>query len=318
MKILRTALITTIACILVFSCCQRKPPSNNHEAKIEIDRLLEVYHKNADKEKYSLCLTELDEILNLCKRFSFKPDFLMEIIDSKHFTLMKLGRYDESLEVAIELEKMSRQSGDTIKPWYYLKIADSYYGLKNYNKSIEWIGKAVHERNFKNYKIFLSQKYKHLQTDSTFQKLVIVMQDRIGLNHFAKDFTVSLINGDSFNLSSQQGKVIFIDFWDVRCAPCIKALPEMKSYYDQFHKDGFDIIGISLDTDKELLMNFLDKKKIPWKIACSYKGWKDELVALYGIAATPSTWLIDRKGILQYHDINGEELKTAIESLLRE
>ena len=133
-----------------------------------------------------------------------------------------------------------------------------------------------------------------------------------------KDFIVTLTNGDFFNLSSQKGKVILIDFWDVRCAPCIKALPELKSYYEQFHKNGFEIIGISLDTDKELLMNFLNKKKIPWKITCSYKGWKDELVILYGIAATPSTWLIDRKGILQYNEIKGEELKAAIELLLKE
>jgi peroxiredoxin len=231
---------------------------------------------------------------------------------------MNLGRYDESLKVAIGLDEMSRQSGDTIKPWYYLKIADSYYGLQNYNKSIEWIGKAVNERNFKNYKVFLTPKYKHLQTDSTFQKLVTVMKERVGLNHPAKDFTVTLTNGDFFNLSSQKGKVILIDFWDVRCAPCIKALPELKSYYEQFHKNGFEIIGISLDTDKELLMNFLNKKKIPWKITCSYKGWKDELVILYGIAATPSTWLIDRKGILQYNEIKGEELKAAIELLLKE
>ena len=92
----------------------------------------------------------------------------------------------------------------------------------------------------------------------------------------------------------------------------------MKDYYEELHQDGFEILGISLDTDKELLAKFLTKEDIPWNIACSYKGWDDELVELYGFAATPSTWLIDRKGKLRYNEISGEELKSAIGTLLRE
>ena len=240
-------------------------------------------------------------------------------LDSKHFALMKQGKYEESLKIALEMEEMARKTGDSISPWYCLKIADSYNGMGNYKKSIEWIGKAVYEKGFKKYKLFLEPKYEHLQSDSTFQELMTVMKDRIGLDHPAKDFTIPLVNGDSLTLSSLKGKVVLIDFWDVRCAPCIKALAELKSYYEQFHNNGFEIIGISLDTEKDLLMKFLSKNNLPWKIACTYKGcYKDESSILYGINATPSTWLVDRKGILRYNEIKGEELKTAIELLLRE
>ena len=95
-------------------------------------------------------------------------------------------------------------------------------------------------------------------------------------------------------------------------------MPDLRKDYELFNKDGFEIIGISLDTEKELLADFLIKKEIPWKIACSYKGWKDELVDLFGFASTPSTWLIDRKGVLRYNEIEGDELKAAIVLLLRE
>jgi peroxiredoxin len=243
----------------------------------------------------------------------------MDELDNQHFSLMEQGKYEESLKVAFKMEEMSRQTADSIKPWYYLKIADSYNGMQNYQKSIEWIGKAVNEKGFKNYKIFLKPKYEHLQTDSTFQKLVNTMRDRIGLDHPAKDFTIPLVNGDSITLSSLKGKVVLIDFWDVRCAPCIKALPELKIYYEQFNNNGFEILGISLDTEKDLLSKFINKNKLPWKIACTYKGfYKDESSILYGINATPSSWLVDRKGILRYNEMKGEELKTAIESLIKE
>lgn len=253
-----------------------------------------------------------------CKQIN-KPADDIESLDNQHFELMEQGKFEESLNLALKMEQMARQSGDTLKPWYYLKIADSYNGMKNYQKSIEWISKAVYERNFNNYRIFQEAKYEGLQTDSAFRKLVTVMKDRIGLNHLAKDFTVALINGDSFKLSSQSGKVVLIDFWDARCAPCIKALPELSSLYEQYHKEDFEIIGISLDTDKEVLMKFLDKHNLSWPISCSYKGfYKDETALIYGINATPSTWLVDRKGILRYNEIKGNELKTAIESLLKE
>jgi peroxiredoxin len=253
-----------------------------------------------------------------CKQIDSPADDI-ESLDNQHFELMEQGKFEESLISALKMEKMARQSGDTLKPWYFLKIADSYNGMKNYQKTIEWISKAVYERNFNNYRIFQNAKYEGLQTDSSFQKLITIMKDRIGLNHPAKDFTVSLLNGESFILSSQKGKVILIDFWDTRCVPCIKALPELKNSYEQFHKDGFEIISISLDTDKELLMKFLNKNSLPWGIACSYKGfYKDETALIYGINATPSTWLVDRKGILRYNEIKGEELKTAIELLLYE
>ncbi len=253
-----------------------------------------------------------------CKQMDTPADDI-ESLDNQHFELMEQSKFEESLMVAFKMEKMARQSGDTLKPWYYLKIADSYNGMKNYQKSTEWISKAVYERNFNNYRIFLNEKYESLHLDSTFRKLVAVMKDRIGLNHLAKDFTVTLINGDSFKLSSQLGKVVLIDFWDARCAPCIKALPELNNLYERFHREGFEIIGISLDTDKELLMKFLDKHNLSWPISCSYKGfYKDETALIYGINATPSTWLIDRKGILRYNEIKGNELKTAIESFIKE
>jgi peroxiredoxin len=247
------------------------------------------------------------------------PEKKMDELDNQHFSLMEQGKYEESLKVALEMEEMSRLTGDSMKPWYYLKIADSYNGMQNYQKSIEWIGKAIYEKGFKNYKIFLMPKYKRLHADSVFQKLITAMRDRIGLDHPAKDFKIPLVNGDNLTLSSLKGKVVLIDFWDIRCGPCIKALPELKSYYEQFHNYGFEIIGISLDTEKDLLMKFLCKNKLPWKIACTYKGfYKDESSNLYGINATPSTWLVDRKGILRYNEINGEELKTAIELLIKE
>ena len=308
-------LFVLLALFLICGC--NRVPDNKQEAQTRIDQLMKDYNRHANRQNYQSCLNDLNEIEFLCDKFQCDTLFMMDIHDRKHFTLMSLNKYSESLEVALALEEMSRQSIERDKPWYCLKIADSYLGMGDCEKAVYWIGKAVHGKGFNNYKIFMKPKYQPIQTDSTFQTLVGIMRERIGLDQPARDFTTRFTNDSTFRLSSQQGKVVLIDFWDVRCAPCIKAFPELKALYSQYHDKGLEIIGISLDTDRELLLNFLKENEIPWPVACSYKGWKDELVPLYGISATPSTWLIDRKGMLRYNELQGDELKTAIEQLLR-
>jgi peroxiredoxin len=317
---MKTVKISAIAILILVQCLsfgQSKPPQTKEEAKAQINQLLKAYYDNFDNKKYEVCLIQLEEILGLCEKFSFEKKVIIQITDKKDFVLMKAGKFDEALKVAFKLEEMSREIGEEGNPWYCLKIADSYLGMKNNDKAVEWIGKAVHERNFKNYRYLQNSQYEPLQKDSGFLKLITYMKDKIGLQHPAKDFTVKLVDGGEFSLSSLKGKVVLIDFWDVRCTPCVKAIPELKDCYEKFHKAGLEIIGISLDTDKDLLKTFLGEASIPWKIACSYKGYEDDAAKLYGINATPSTWLIDRKGILQYNEVKGEELKAAIEELLK-
>jgi peroxiredoxin len=317
MKTVKILAIALLVGVLLISCGKSEAPKTKEEAVARIDGLLDKYYGDFDSGEFEAGLAKLDEILSLCEKFSFRKESVIQIIDKKHFTLMKLGRFEDSLREAFRLDEMAKEIGEALNPWYCLKIADSYLGLKDLDKTVEWIGKAVHERNFKNYKIFSDSKYDALRKNDTFLKLIQEMKDRIGLQHPAKDFTIALVGGGKFSLSANKGKVVLIDFWDVQCAPCVKAIPELKKLYEAYHKQGLEIIGISLDTDKDLLKGFLEKKSIPYPVACSYKGYDDETAKLYGINATPSTWLIDRKGILQYNEAKGDELKAAIEALLK-
>jgi peroxiredoxin len=307
--------------VLSFMMCScgggNRPPQTQQEADVRIDQLLKDCDHNLDKKQYEPALADEDAILDLCGKFSLRQDELYSITDRKQFTLQQLGRFDEALKVAFELEGLPEEAGNRKSPWNYLKIADSYLGMHDLENTVQWMGRAVYERGFIKYRVFLQDKYEGLQSDSSYQGMLKHMKDKIGLQHPARDFAVTLLDGSEFTLSSQKGKVVLIDFWDVACVPCIKAMPELKNLFAQYSKGGLEIIGISLDTDRELLRKFLEDNAIPWKTTCSYKGWKDETALLYGVNATPSTWLIDRNGILQYDDLRGEELKHAVEELVQ-
>src|SRR5699024_5030210 len=63
----------------------------------------------------------------------------------------------------------------------------------------------------------------------------------------AKDFTVELVNGKSFTLSEQQGKVVLLNIWATWCAPCRVETPELVDLYAEYRVQGLLVLGVSID-----------------------------------------------------------------------
>ena len=61
------------------------------------------------------------------------------------------------------------------------------------------------------------------------------------------------------SLKKLQGNITIIDFFGTWCAPCIKALPELKSYQEKF-KDDVKVILVSIET-KEKLSKFINSRQ---------------------------------------------------------
>jgi peroxiredoxin len=135
----------------------------------------------------------------------------------------------------------------------------------------------------------------------------------------AKDFTVPLLSGASYTLSQDQGKVVLIDFWATWCPPCVAEIPQLKDVYAQIKERGFEIIGISLDSDREVLENFTRQKDLPWRIGFSGNGMDDEVAKLYRVDSAPRYLLVDRKGVVRHaFDMGGKKLGDAIQELVTE
>ena len=125
------------------------------------------------------------------------------------------------------------------------------------------------------------------------------------------------VDGRRVDVAKMKGKVELIDFWATWCGPCVAELPNVKKTYAKYHKKGFEIVGISLDSNKGKLTNFVEDNNMPWPQQFDGKGWKNEYAGEFGIQGIPAMWLIDKKGNLV--DMKARAgLEAKVEKLLAE
>jgi peroxiredoxin len=227
-----------------------------------------------------------------------------ETLEGLQMRLMKERRYEEALQVSFEIEDVAAKASARRSPWHYVRIGEVHLAMGHADQYFEWVEKAIRERSFSRIEYFRGKQLDAVRSDPRFKALTDACAAVIGVGRQAKDFDVTLLDGSPFRLSAQRGKVVLVDFWDVACGPCIKEMPNLKAVHRDFKDRGLEIVGISLDTDKPLLDAFLKKEALPWKIACSWNGWEDATAKLYQISATPSTWLIDRRGVHRPRDVS--------------
>ncbi|MBV1909559.1 MAG: TlpA family protein disulfide reductase [Kangiellaceae bacterium] len=96
----------------------------------------------------------------------------------------------------------------------------------------------------------------------------------------------------TFDLSSYQGKVVYLDFWASWCIPCRKSFPWMNKIQQQFG-DDLVIIAINLDKEKNLATEFLQQYNADFEIKYDPKG---KIAKQFKIKGMPSSVLFDRNG----------------------
>lgn len=124
------------------------------------------------------------------------------------------------------------------------------------------------------------------------------------------------LNGKEIALSDYagKGKVVLVDFWASWCAPCRAAMPEMREMRKKY-KD-LEIVGISLDDDKEEWQRVSEYEKIDWPQLSNLASWNDPAAKAYGVALLPHTMLIDKDGTIAGRGLSGDYLDYKLEELL--
>ncbi|MGC3960609.1 MAG: TlpA disulfide reductase family protein [Verrucomicrobiota bacterium] len=130
------------------------------------------------------------------------------------------------------------------------------------------------------------------------------------------DFNEKDTAGKPLSIANYKGKVVLIDFWATWCGPCVKELPNVLAAYEKHHAAGFEIIGISLDSDAQKLEKFVKEKNMPWSQFFDGNGWGNKLAQQYGVNSIPATYLLDREGKIIGKGLRGEKLEEAVAAAL--
>ena len=118
----------------------------------------------------------------------------------------------------------------------------------------------------------------------------------------APDFSTTDLDGNPISLQQYRGKIVLLDFWAVWNGFCIGDILKVKKIYDTYKDQGFEVIGVSLDTDETKLRNYLEEKSIPWRQIYSGLERESPLAQQYDVRSIPTRWLIDSDGKLIAHE----------------
>jgi len=131
------------------------------------------------------------------------------------------------------------------------------------------------------------------------------------------DFTQNDPEGHPVTLSQiANGKLLLVDFWASWCPDCRKANPDVVAAYQKYHDQGFDVLGVSFDTDKEKWLAAVEKDGLTWTQVSDLQGWNNAAGALYSIAFIPQNALI-KDGVIVARNLEGEALMEEISRYLK-
>ena len=122
------------------------------------------------------------------------------------------------------------------------------------------------------------------------------------------------------DLQKLRGEVIYVDFWASWCPPCVRSFPFMNQLEHEFKEKGLHIIGVNLDEKLTDAETFLEKYPVDFDIALDPNK---QCVSDFGVMAMPTSYLIDRKGVIRhihqgFREGEVEKLRLAIQYLLTE
>lgn len=133
----------------------------------------------------------------------------------------------------------------------------------------------------------------------------------------APEVSLPDLNGKIQKLSDLKGKIVLVDFWASWCAPCRRSNRELKPLYLKYKEKGFEIFGISLDQESGAWKDAVKTDGIMWKQVTEAGGWNAPVALKWNIEQLPSSFLVDKNGIVIAINPSKDEIEKQLKNSTR-
>lgn len=134
----------------------------------------------------------------------------------------------------------------------------------------------------------------------------------------APAYAFQAIDGRAIDSDALRGQVVVLNFWATWCGPCKLEMPALQSLHEDRADDGVAVIGLATDVSRADVPPFLEQREITYPIGYATS---DHQRAFGGVRMIPTTYIIDRTGVIR-HKVIGyfapPAMRAAVNRLLDE
>jgi peroxiredoxin len=131
--------------------------------------------------------------------------------------------------------------------------------------------------------------------------------------NLAPSFQLNDLEGKTVSLGDLRGKPVILNFWATWCRPCVDEMPYLQQVREEWSAKGVMLLAINIDASSSEVSQFLQTHKLSLSVLLGYKA---DVAGRYNIRYIPTTFFIDKDGIIQAVKVGAFPNKEAIEGEL--
>jgi peroxiredoxin len=114
----------------------------------------------------------------------------------------------------------------------------------------------------------------------------------------APPFEAETPAGQRVSLADYRGRVVLVNFWATWCTPCRAEMPEIQAAYQAHRERGFEVVAINVQESPAEVQPFMAELGLSFPALLDPDG---AITRRYLARALPSTYLIDRSGVVRFN-----------------
>ena len=296
-------------------------PVEFQEEMIKIDRLkLQMLEEYQRSNPFFARILELNTYLS----YHIQPSDYTSELDffvNEYFKFVDFDKYNlsyqpwvyESFKGYASTLASTKMPAEVLQEYLSKTLARVPANQQTYQLALSGILRGIEKANpsaFAYYAGIYIDKYKE-----TYPEPVLALERQLDLisrfvqGGVAPDFTQNDPQGNPVSLTDFRGKVVLVDFWASWCGPCRKENPNVVKLYQQYKDQGFEILGVSLDSKQDRWLDAIAKDGLTWTHVSDLKGWQNEVAGMYSVTSIPHTVLLDAEGKILGRNLRGPALE---------